>query len=193
VGRLCEQKGQLLLVEAAHHLMEKCAGFQLVLAGDGEMRGQIEELIARFHLQECVQITGWISGERVREQMLAARALVLPSFAEGLPVVIMEAMALRRPVISTYVAGIPELLRSGEHGWLVLAGDVGALEYAMRACLDTPVDKLARMGEATQERVRARHDVNKSTEMLRVLFEETSASPAGDRREKLRCWFSSRR
>ena len=64
-----------------------------------------------------------------------ARALVLPSFAEGLPVVIMEAMALRRPVISTYVAGIPELVRPGENGWLVPAGDVEALAELCRLVL----------------------------------------------------------
>ena len=84
---------------------------------------------------------------QVRNEILAARALVLPSFAEGLPVVIMEAMALRRPVISTFVAGIPELVHPGEHGWLVPAGDVEALASAMQACLDTPTETLARMGE----------------------------------------------
>ena len=86
-----------------------------------------KHLIARYELQNVVRITGWISSDQVREEILAARALVLPSFAEGLPVVIMEAMALRRPVISTYVAGIPELIHPGEHGWLVPAGDVEAL------------------------------------------------------------------
>ena len=124
VGRLCEQKGQLLLIEAAHRLAAAGVDFELVLAGDGELRAAIENLIARYKLQGKVRITGWISGDRVREEILAARALVLPSFAEGLPVVLMEAMALRRPVISTYVAGIPELVISGEHGWLVPAGDV---------------------------------------------------------------------
>ncbi len=113
-----------------------------------------------------MRITGWISSEQVREEILAARALVLPSFAEGLPVVIMEAMALRRPVISTYVAGIPELVAPGEHGWLVPAGDAEALADAMQACLDAPVDKLARMGEAAHARVRARHDVDKAAEGL---------------------------
>ena len=69
------------------------------------------------------------------QHILDARALVLPSFAEGLPVVIMEAMALRRPVISTYVAGIPELVRDGEHGWLVPAGDVDALVRPLSSVL----------------------------------------------------------
>ena len=128
VGRICEQKGQLLLVEAAHRLMVQGVDFELVLAGDGEMRDVIEALVIRQNLQGRVRITGWISSEQVRDEILAARALVLPSFAEGLPVVIMEAMALRRPVISTFVAGIPELVKPGEHGWLVPSGDVEAVD-----------------------------------------------------------------
>src|SRR5690348_6997384 len=96
VGRLCEQKGQVLLIEAARRLAAQGEAFELVLAGDGEMRAEIEALIARHDLAARVRITGWISNERVREEILAARALVLPSFAEGLPVVLMEAMALRR-------------------------------------------------------------------------------------------------
>src|ERR1019366_4420828 len=150
VGRLCEQKGQLLLVEAAARLAAKKLEFELVLAGDGELRADIEALVALLDLQAHVRITGWISGEQVRKEILAARALVLPSFAEGLPVVLMEAMALQRPVISTFVAGIPELVLPGEHGWLVPAGDVEALASAMQVCLDAPTDTLARMGEAAR-------------------------------------------
>src|ERR1019366_5432957 len=110
VGRLCEQKGQLLLIEAAHRLASRGIAFEVLLAGDGELRAEIEASIRRHKLQDRVRITGWISAAEVREQILAARALVLPSFAEGLPIVIMEAMALRRPVISTLGAGIPELV-----------------------------------------------------------------------------------
>jgi len=171
VGRLCEQKGQLLLIEAARRLAANGTDFELVLGGDGDLRGEIEALTARYGLQGNVRITGWISGDKVREEILAARALVLPSFAEGLPVVLMEAMALRRPVISTYIAGIPELVRDVEHGWLVPAGDVEALVAAMRACLDTPVEMLNRMGEAVRKRVSARHDVDKEAQKLGKLFE----------------------
>lgn len=170
VGRLCEQKGQLLLIEAAHRLAADGTDFELVLAGDGELRADIEALIRRYKLQDRVRITGWISGARVREEILAARALVLPSFAEGLPVVLMEAMALQRPVISTYVAGIPELVTPGEHGWLVPAGDVDALTQAVRACLDAPADVLRRMGEAAHQRVLERHDANRESAKLAALF-----------------------
>ena len=139
VGRICKQKGQLLLVEAAKRLVAQGTHFELVLVGDGDMRREIETLIARQGLNTVVQITGRITSEQVRDEILAARALVLPSFAEGLPMVIMEAMALRRPIISTFVAGIPELVLPDEHGWLVPAGDVTALASAMQACLDLPI------------------------------------------------------
>ncbi len=170
VGRLCEQKGQLLLIEAAHALASTGVDFELVLAGDGEMRGPVEALIARYGLQRQVRITGWIGSAQVRDEILAARALVLPSFAEGLPVVIMEAMALRRPVLSTYVAGIPELLRHGENGWLFPAGCVTALTQAMRECLQQPVTVLQAMGEAAHARVLQRHDIDHEAAKLISLF-----------------------
>jgi colanic acid/amylovoran biosynthesis glycosyltransferase len=170
VGRLCEQKGQLLLLEAARLLAERGVTFELVLAGDGEMRREIETLLRSYKLVNSVWITGWLSGAEVKDEILAARALVLPSFAEGLPVVLMEAMALRRPVISTYVAGIPELVCPGEHGWLVPAGDVEALVEAMRACLDSSSTDLARMGDAAHERVLARHDLHREATKLAALI-----------------------
>jgi glycosyltransferase involved in cell wall biosynthesis len=170
VARLCKNKGQLLLVEAARRLAALGKTFELVLVGDGELRAEIEAWIRRHKLEGLVRITGWISAAEVREQIMAARAVVLPSFAEGLPTVIMEAMALKRPVISTYVAGIPELVRPGENGWLVPAGDVEALAAAMRACLETSVETLDRMGEAAQKRVITRHSVDTEAANLDQLF-----------------------
>lgn len=176
VGRLCEQKGQLLLVEAVSRLVCKGLSLELVLAGDGEMREEIERLITRQKLENHVRITGWIAGEQVREEILAARALVLPSFAEGLPVVVMEAMALRRPVLTTYVAGIPELVRDGEHGWLFPAGDVDALAGALEALLVTPPEMLATMGEAARTRVLQRHAIDIETGKLAQLFQNASTA-----------------
>ncbi|QEA12481.1 glycosyltransferase [Comamonas flocculans] len=170
VGRLCEQKGQLLLVQALALLKARGVGCELVLAGDGEMRGVVEAEVARLALQAQVRITGWIASAQVREELLAARALVLPSFAEGLPVVIMEAMALCRPVLSTYVAGIPELVQPGRTGWLFPPGDVGALADAMQACLAAPPGELQAMGDAARERVLKRHDVDAEAAKLHALF-----------------------
>ena len=173
VGRLCEQKGQLLLVEAAHELAIKNIDFELVLAGDGEMRSEVEKLIEKYELTDRVRITGWISSDQVREEILAARGLVLPSFAEGLPVVIMEAMALRRPVLTTYVAGIPELVRPGENGWLFPAGSVEALVSAMADFLSQPDEVLQTMGEAAYQRVIERHNIDKEAAKLVPLFKKS--------------------
>ena len=170
VGRLCEQKGQLLLIEAARRLVAQGVDFELVLVGDGEMRGEIEALIKRYKLQATCASPAGSAASRCASEILAARALVLPSFAEGLPVVIMEAMALRRPVISTFVAGIPELVSPGEHGWLVPAGDVEALVETMRTCLESPPDMITRMGNAARERVLAQHDVDTEVTKLQKLF-----------------------
>lgn len=178
VGRLCEQKGQLLLVEAAAQLAAEGLKFELVLAGDGEMRPEIEAAIRRHGIADRVRITGWISSAQVRDELAASRALVLPSFAEGLPVVIMEAMAVGRPVLSTYVAGIPELVRDGVEGWLFEAGSPEAAARAMRACLAATPEALGSMGEAGRARVLARHHVDTEAARLLAAWREAGAGAA---------------
>jgi colanic acid/amylovoran biosynthesis glycosyltransferase len=160
VGRLCEAKGQLLLIDAVARLKKRGVHLDLILAGDGPMRTEIENMVREFGLQDRVRITGWISSDRVREEILAARAMVLPSFAEGLPVVIMEALALRRPVITTYIAGIPELVKAGENGWLIPAGSICALTAAMEDCLARSSDEIERMGDAGRRIVIERHSID---------------------------------
>ncbi len=183
VGRLAEQKGQLLLLEAFRQALDGGANASLVLAGDGPMRPVIEAAIVRLNLQQHVRITGWISGAQVRQEIIHSRALVLPSFAEGLPVVIMEAMALGRPVLTTYIAGIPELVRHGENGWLFPAGDVQAIAAAISQCMAVDAEQLCAMGERAHERVVLRHDVDTEASKLLALFggsgaAETSSVPA---------------
>ena len=172
VGRLCEQKGQLLLIEAAKKLVDEQIAFKLILAGDGEMRQEIETLIAKYALQNHVTITGWINSEAVKKHLLDSQIMVLPSFAEGLPVVIMEAMSLRRPVISTYVAGIPELVTHGENGWLCAAGDLDALISVMKEALKTPLTKLQKMGDVAFDRVIVRHNVDIEAAKLAQYFSQ---------------------
>lgn len=175
VGRLCEQKGQLLLVRAVAQLVARGVAVELVLAGDGEMRSEIETLIARHQLQNVVRITGWISSDQVREEILASRALALPSFAEGLPVVVMESMALRRPVLTTYVAGIPELVHDGENGWLIPAGDVDAVAAGLERVLATPLEQIAVMGDRAHLRAVERHSIDTEAAKLAVLIKRGQA------------------
>lgn len=178
VARLSEQKGHLLLVEAAALLAADGLDFQIVLIGDGPMRREVEDAIRGRGLSGRFLLTGWLDAARVREAILGSRALVLPSFAEGLPVVVMETLALGRPVIVTAIAGNPELVESGVSGWLVPAGSVEALVGAMRDALRASPEQLEEMGRAGAALVARQHDVSLEARKLAALF-ASSQRPAG--------------
>lgn len=175
IGRLHPQKGQLLLLQAFADAVERGVDANLVLVGDGELRPQLEALIQERGLGARVRITGWLDGENVRRELLAARALVLPSFAEGLPMVIMEAFALGRPVLSTYIAGIPELVKPGENGWLVPAGSKEALLDAIVELMRTPVAELDRRAARGRDAVRQLHYTPTETAKLSEHFAQAAA------------------
>ena len=175
VGRLAEQKGQLLLIDAAAELAGEGIDFELVLIGDGPMRDQLQQRIERLGLASRVRLAGWMSSEQVRDELVSSRAMVLPSFAEGLPVVIMEALALSRPVISTYIGGIPELVRHGENGWLVPAGSVAELARAMREAILATPERLTEMGRVGAARVAERHDAAAEVAKLAGYIRESVA------------------
>ncbi|MGB8932477.1 MAG: glycosyltransferase family 4 protein, partial [Anaeromyxobacteraceae bacterium] len=177
VARLNEQKGHLLLLEAVARLREEGRELEVVLAGDGPLRPQIEEAIRRLGLAASVRIAGWMSASQVREAILSSRALLLPSFAEGLPVVLMEALALGRPAITTAIAGIPELVEHGVSGWVVPAGSVEALVDAIREALDASPDELGAMGRAGALRVARMHDASVEARKLASLFALASGAP----------------
>ncbi len=170
IGRFVEQKGQILLVEALAKALSKHPDTHLTLIGDGEMRQQIEAAIQSRGLGNHVTITGWVDEDRVRSELTHSHALIMPSFAEGLPMVIMEAMAAGRPVVATYVAGIPELVVPGTSGWLVPAGDSSMLASAILSMADTPRERLVAMGIAARERVLVRHDVDSEAKKLAAQF-----------------------
>lgn len=170
IARLSAEKGHLILLEAFSRIAARYPESRLVLAGDGPMRALLEQRIRDLGLDAQARITGWISSEKVREEILGCHVVVQPSFQEGLPVVLMEATALRRPVISTYVAGIPELVTPGEVGWLVPAGSVDELAEAMEKSILIPRDELRRMGAAAHKRASERHSIDREVRKLAALF-----------------------
>ncbi len=117
------------------------------------------------------------------EEIRASRAMVLPSFAEGLPVVLMEALALGRPVVTTAIGGTPELVQPGVTGWLVPAGSVEALVPAIREALDAAPGRLEEMGRAGVELVSRHHDAVREAGLLLELFEGFGARGPGDSAE----------
>ncbi|MQQ09268.1 glycosyltransferase [Epibacterium sp. SM1979] len=166
IGRFVEQKGQMILLHAMAEVVKTQPKTQLFLVGDGAMREDLEAAIAALELQNNVTLTGWLDEAGVRAQLAQAHALVMPSFAEGLPMVVMEAMAAMRPVIATYIAGTPELVLEGETGWLVPAGDAGRLADAICKLDQSPMSKRVEMGQAARDRVLARH--NSDTEAAKL-------------------------
>jgi colanic acid/amylovoran biosynthesis glycosyltransferase len=170
VAGLVEQKGHLLLIEALAKVRDAGAGFRMVLVGDGHLRPVLESRVKQLGLTDHVTFAGWQSNAQVREHLRTARALVMPSFAENLPVAMMEALATGRPVLGTYIAGVPELVETGVNGWLVPAGNVGASADAILRILRTPVDELSGMGRVGAERVRALHDASQEAARLKDLF-----------------------
>jgi glycosyltransferase involved in cell wall biosynthesis len=107
-----------------------------------------------------VTFAGWVAADQVADEIRASRAVIMPSFAEGLPVVIMEALALGRPVVSSSVAAVPELVRAHESGWLVTPGSMEDLAEAIRTVLTTSVEELTAMGRRGAVRVRAEHSID---------------------------------
>lgn len=176
VGRLCAQKRPLALVAAAAELARQGIACTIRIGGDGELRQALAERVRAAGLERNFQLLGALDGEGVRRELRACRALILPSAAEGLPVVLMEALALRRPVIATAVAGIPELVRAGREGWLVPAGDLPALVEAIKAALRASPEELERMGRSGAARVRERHDVRVSASLLAERFRAHTAT-----------------
>ena len=174
VGRLCPAKAQALLVEAIAPLVADHPGLELVFIGDGEDRAKIEARVRDLGLGDTVTLAGWGTGAEVRAAIAGARVLALPSFAEGLPIVLMEALATGRPVITTRITGIPELVDE-TCGWVVPPGDVPALTQALKDALAASPERLARMGTEGRARVALAHDQATNARILRArIFAENA-------------------
>lgn len=177
VAGLVEQKGHLLLIQALAKVLAAGGDFHMVFVGDGHLRPVLEAEVRRLGLTERIEFAGWQSNAQVREQLRTARALVMPSFAENLPVAMMESLGTGRPVLGTYIAGVPELLENGVNGWVVPAGNVDATANAVLRILRTPASELTRMGLAGAEMICARHDAAKEAAKLRDLFTAHATKP----------------
>lgn len=169
VGRLCPAKAQKLLLAAVAPLVSHIPDLELVLIGDGPDRAAIEAQIADLGLAAHVTLAGWASGEDVRAAIQGARIFALPSFAEGLPIVLMESLAMGRAVVTTRITGIPELVDAG-CGWIVDPGDVPALRDAILQALTVDSATLVQLADTGRARVVRDHDQSQNAAQLRGLF-----------------------
>ncbi|WP_439519120.1 glycosyltransferase [Hydrogenophaga sp.] len=158
VGRLAAVKGVPVLFKALKRVAVDHPDLRLTLVGDGPERAALEAECRAMGLSDVVEFAGYRGQAEVAQALLETDVLVLPSFAEGLPVVLMEALAARVPVIATRIAGVSELVEDGVSGRLVAPGDPLALEQALRALLEAPTEARNAMGTAGRERVVAEFD-----------------------------------
>jgi glycosyltransferase involved in cell wall biosynthesis len=169
VGRLVPAKGQHVLVEAARRLAASGRDVRVTLVGAGPNDAGLRAAIEQAGLRGRVELAGALDQDRVRALYARADAFVLPSFAEGIPVVLMEAMASGVPCVTTRITGIPELIPSEEEGLLVPPADVDALVAAVVRLMDDPGLR-ARIAAGARRRIETDFHLGRNVARLRELF-----------------------
>jgi colanic acid/amylovoran biosynthesis glycosyltransferase len=171
VGRLAPVKAQHMLIEAVSLLRDRGRSVLLTLVGEGPDRKALERLIAKRGLSGTVQLSGACNHDKVADFYQTSDAFILASFAEGVPVVLMEAMAMELPCIATWVMGIPELIDHGVDGLLVPPADPIALADAVERLMKDP-ELTRRIGAAGRIKIRSNYDLERNTESLIATFRE---------------------
>ena len=169
LGRLVAAKGQAVLLDAVRLLARQGRPVHATFAGDGPDRQRLETMAREYGVTEHVAFLGAVNPESVRGLYAATDAFVLPSFAEGIPVVLMEAMAMEVPCVTTVVNGIPELITSGESGLLVSPSDAAQLADAIENLIANPALRQS-LGKAGRRKVTASYDLVRNVARLHNIF-----------------------
>lgn len=177
VGRLVEKKGFGVLVESCGLLRDRGYEFDCEIIGGGEQEQELRARIAELGLADRVSLAGTMTTEEVGERLRAATAVALPCVVskdgnvDALPTVLLEAMATARPLVSTELSGIPEIISDGDNGFLVEPGDVAGLADAIARLLDDP-DMAEQMGRAGRERAERLFDLHANAGTVRALIRQ---------------------
>ncbi len=169
VGRMASVKGIPILLDAIKSLLPNHPNLTLTVVGEGPERKDFEQHADDLGIHNNIKFVGYQSQSQVREHLNNTDLFVLPSFAEGVPVVLMEAMAAGVPVVTTRIAGIAELVDDGQAGTLVPPGNTGALSDAIDDLLNDP-DKRAAFGHAGHQKVDAEFNIAKESAWLRQVM-----------------------
>jgi len=177
VGRLVAAKGHRILLEAVRQVRERGVTLRLTLIGAGPELGRLQKFVAHHDLSDAVTFTSALSHSQTLDQVRRADIFVLASFAEGIPVALMEAMSLGIPCVSTTIAGIPELIRSGVDGLLVPPANATALADALEALALDPTLR-RELGRSARQRIIADYNLPLNQELLAHSF-QAQLGPAG--------------
>jgi colanic acid/amylovoran biosynthesis glycosyltransferase len=174
VGRMSRIKGVDVLLQAFARARDAAPGARLILVGDGDQRARLERMTHDLGLDDAAEFPGFLSQDEVRARLAGADVLALASFAEGVPVVLMEAQAAGVPVIASRIAGIEELVVDGVTGFVCPAGDVATVADRLGRLLRDPGLR-ASMGAAGQAAVRADFDIDREADWLSRLIAAAGA------------------
>jgi len=171
VGRLCPAKGQHLLIQAARILADRNVDFKVVLVGDGPDADSLKALAAKLDVEGYVNFVGSVNHDEVQDYYNQCDIFCLPSFAEGIPIVLMEAMAKEIPCVTSRIVGIPELIDDQVDGLLTPASNIDALADALEALLKN--DNLRReLGERARAKVIDKYHLEKNMTFYGEKFKE---------------------
>ena len=177
IARLVEKKGVQYGIRAVSRVIETFPNIEYLIIGDGPLRGSLELLIQELHVGEHIHLLGWKEQEAIIDIMRNTDILLVPSVTsrngnqEGIPVVLMEALAQGIPVVSTYHSGIPELVQEGKSGLLVPEHDVDGLVEKLEYLLTQP-ERWPEMGKEGRRHVENHYEINKLNDRLVEVFQQ---------------------
>jgi glycosyltransferase involved in cell wall biosynthesis len=171
VGRMVPAKGQHQLIDAVERLAEQGRRVRLHLVGTGPDEASLRARVSLFKDAGVVVFEGPVNQDRIRVLYEKADLFCIPSFAEGIPIVLMEAMAMEIPCVTTQIAGIPELIRPGVDGLLVAPSDLDGLTEALARMMDDQ-ELRQRLGKSGRERIVEHYDLRRNMKRLAEIFAE---------------------
>lgn len=170
LGRVGKRKGVFDLIRAFSKVIKKHPTALLTIAGDGEI-GKAQKLVDELGIQKSVRLVGWVDGDEKIELLKNNSTVVLPSYNEGLPMTILEAMAAGRYIVSTSVGGIPEVVIDGENGELIRAGMIDDIYLAINNVIEGKKE-LKEISNRNSRKIRQKYDVEVLDKLLLNYYEE---------------------
>lgn len=175
LGRFSERKGVFDLLEAGARVRAKYPALRIRCGGEGDIAG-VESRARELGLADSLQMLGWVSGAAKDRELMQATIYVLPSYAEGLPMGVLEAMAVGTPTVATTVGGIPDAIENGVNGFTIEPGDIDALADAIQRLLDD-ADLRARFAAAARAKVEQNYSTQRVLAQLDELYKRLGVMP----------------
>lgn len=175
LGRLSDEKGFFDLIEAAVLISQRIPDFKLYCGGEGDLN-RIDSLIKKLGIQRTVHLLGWVGDEERRKLLNSCAIFVLPSYVEGLPMSVIEAMSMGLPVVASNVGGVPDIIEDGEDGKLIHPGDINGIADALIDLLENPAMR-TRISQAGKEKVSRLFTAQNVMPVLESMYAEYGVRP----------------